>query len=139
MNFQMFVEKAGSFLTHRVTVTFSRKTLLHVVNTSMKRFRTDISKLEIKLTQAELWWWHSRHSNKMTTTKLTFLLVVSRKYSILHLFCWPILRQTARTVERLPGLYWTQYSRYFYIVVLHLYFLCSFCSLKHGIFKNVIT
>lgn len=81
MNFKTFVEKAGNFLIHRVTVIFSRKILLDVVYTSMKQFRISISKLEIKLTQAEFWWWHSIHSNKMTTPKLPFLRVVSRKYT----------------------------------------------------------
>jgi len=81
MNFTTFVEKAGNFLIHRVTVIFSRKILLDVVYTSKKQFRISISKLEIKLTQAECWWWHSIHSNKMTATKLPFLLVASRKYT----------------------------------------------------------
>jgi len=48
MNFKAFVEKAGNFLIHRVTVIFSRKILLDVVYTSMKQFRISITKLEIK-------------------------------------------------------------------------------------------
>ena len=79
MNFKTFVEKVENFLIHRVTVIFSRKILLAVVYTSMKQFRISTSKLEIKLTQAEFWWWHSIHSIKMTTTKLPFLVVASRK------------------------------------------------------------
>jgi len=81
MNFKTFVEKARNFLIHKVTVIFSRKILLDVIYTSMKQLRISINKLEIKLTQAQFWWWHSIHSNKMTTTKLPFLLVARRKYT----------------------------------------------------------